>query len=53
MMLCVIPVWRNLVDACGLKPHLFGIGSSPITGNYIIIKDISALKGCLRFKKIR
>ena len=38
VMLCVILVWRNLVDACGLKPHLFGIGSSPITSNFIIIK---------------
>ena len=28
----------ELVDACGLKPHLLGIGSSPIMGSFIIIK---------------
>ena len=38
IMLCYIPIWRNLVDACGLKPHLFGIGSSPIIGIIFIIK---------------
>lgn len=52
-MLCIVPIWRNLVDACGLKPHLLGIGSSPIIGNFIIIEVVNALNGCLRFKKTR